>query len=68
MPPRAPRPPRGPRSVFFVCRKINLNFTCVCACCVWYVDSATKLFLLCELIVVNVNCSALLFVWYVHNQ
>jgi len=26
MPPRAPRPPRGPREQFFVCEKLKLKF------------------------------------------
>jgi len=30
MPPRAPRPPRGPRSVFFVCAELNLEFYFLC--------------------------------------
>jgi len=44
MPPRAPRPPRGPRSVFFVCVEINLNF-CVHTCVVWccYVETVVEI-------------------------
>jgi len=30
MPPRAPRPPRGPREHFFACAELNLEFYFLC--------------------------------------
>jgi len=39
MPPRAPRPPRGPRSVFFACAKFEFIILCVVYC---YVETVLE--------------------------